>query len=628
MKLAKHRHIRRTAALFVLGTLAAILLLISLPDTPQRSQILSSQSVRAADQMSFMLSEPLVLSREPHIVVERGTIALAEPEGVAPLTAGAAKQLLESGRGILVLKDAELAIGHRSASKTATDTTISDDQPEAPLAKALVAHKFRNLIVEDGDLRFAPFPGAPRLGNVKVHIRPVPGSRMSVQGSFDLLGRSVQVETTFGLNAADKPAGNVPIRGTLRSEGIFDSFFSGQFVNGDGGRLLADASFLEIKDVPVLARWLGLAWPRELGLKAFRADGRMEWAGAVLNMPDGRFKLDGNAATGSLLINGRGARPLIDGTLAFNQFDADQLIAGSDDAHETTLLGTMQSTANWLPHSVRQVLTELHLPILRQIDIDLRASAQSTKAGALQFGRTAAALSLHDGRVVLDIAEMELQSGGQGSLQFSLDTHRPISRCGVRGKFLGVRVEKLAQTVLRNELLVGPADVSFELAGDWKDPERLLSTLDGRIDLTMANGAKLEGDLRELIDQRKLDAEPQEGWGKVAQGETYLRSVDATLLFSAGVGKVDRLHAQRRDERKLAVTGTVDVRDKRLDLKVFANDDSATSEGSSVLRIDGRWDAPTLMRRSLPNKAENPLYPVLRDDGLLEGQSVSTPRRG
>ncbi|MBU2582843.1 MAG: AsmA family protein [Alphaproteobacteria bacterium] len=587
--------------------------------------ILRGSSVRAADQNAFTLSEPIEIMAEPRVVVTRGTVSLAQPQGSAPLSSTAIIELLSSGKSVLILTDAELFVGSK-------DQEDSISHVDAPFAKALAQADYRALIIERGRLTI----GAEKstvLEDVELRLRRVAGERLVAKGNFELLGRKLDFETTIGARDGHFDAKQLPVRGTVSAGTLLNASFSGLFALGDGGRLIADKSHLTISDVPVFARWAGLSWPSDLGLKSFVADGQFEWVRQVINFQSGRFQLDGNVATGSLLVNGKGERPLIDGTLAFARLDLGAHFAVQSKT-SSLFAKTVRGTTDWLPESLRGMLKDASLPILRQVDVDLRVSAQQAVTPNFTVNKAAAALSLRDGRILLDLAELELPRGGHGSLLVSIDPNSGITKTGLRGKLMGVRIEDVSDIVLPRQVLLGPADVSIDVTGDGESPEAFLRSLDGKLSMKMGDGAMLNADLPALVTSIGVNEPPVEGWGAATRGQSAVESLSAEISFERGKARIDRLVTQRQGLCELAMTGTVNFHGRSVDLNLFARIESDSGSGAdggvpSVVNINGGWERPSVFKRPFPNKAENPVYPEKHKEGSSgEKTEASTPSRG
>jgi len=618
----QHRLIVAFAAFAVV--VLAVALPLFLADDPA-DLILRSSTVSAADQSAFKLSQPVQIMAEPRIVVTRGTVSVAQPQGAAPLSSRAIAELLDDGKAVLILRDAEIVVGPGTERYPESTVRIN-----APLAKALASAKYRALLIEDGRIDIAADKGtAAVFRDVNLRVRRLAGDRLVAKGSVHLLGRQLDFDTTIGAGEGDFATRKLPIRGAITAGALLNASFSGQFALGDGGRLLADTSHLSVTDVPVFARWLGLSWPSELGLETFVSDGKLEWVRQVVNFHNGRFQLDGNTAAGSLLVNGKGERPLIDGTLAFDKLDIGALL-NAEAKHQSLLATTVRGTTNWLPARVRHLLTEISLPILREIDVDLRISAQQARFTNFTMNKTAAALSLRDGRVLLDLAEMALPGGGQGSLLLSVDPSSGVTKCGLRGKLKGVRIENVSNLVLPRAVISGPADVSIDLSGSWDSPETFLHSLDGRLGMRMDNGATLEGDLPALLTSMGVNEPPVEGWGVAAKGRTDVEMLAGEFAFTNGLARIERLVTERQGRSELAVTGSVNIHGRNLDLSVFARTPGSNdnAEVPSVLNINGRWDNPQLVKRPFPNKTENPVYPESRKEEAAPGAGPRAATRG
>lgn len=607
---------------------AVVVLALALPlflaDDPA-DLILRSSSVSAADQSAFKLSQPIEIMAEPRIVVTRGTVSVAQPQGAAPLSSRAIAELLDNGKGVLILRDAELVVGPSAERYTGAAAHI-----DAPLAKALASANYRALLIEGGRVDIAADKGTAAIfRDVDLRVRRVAGERLVAKGSVHLLGRQLDFDTTIGAREGDFVEKKLPIRGTITAGSLLKASFSGQFALGDGGRLIADTSHLEVSDVPVFARWLGLSWPSELGLEKFVSDGKLEWVRQVVNFHNGRFQLDGNTAAGSLLVNGKGDRPLIDGTLAFDQLDIGALMK-AEPQRSSLLATTVRGTTTWLPARVRDLLTEMSLPILRELDVDLRISAQQAVLTNFTMHKTAAALSLRDGRILLDLAEMALQGGGQGSLLLSVDPSSGVTKCGLRGKLKGVRIENVSDLVLPRAVITGPADVTIDLSGNWDSPETFFNSIDGRLGMRMENGATLEADLPALLTSMGVNEPAVEGWGVAAKGQTDVETLSADFAFKNGMARIERLVTERQGRSEVAVTGSVNIHGKSLDLNVFprAAGSNDSAEVPSVLNINGHWDHPQLVKRPFPNKTENPVYPESRKEGTAPGADHPAATRG
>ena len=132
--------------------------------------------------------------------------------------------------------------------------------------------------------------------------------------------------------------------------------------------------------------------------------------------------IDGNEAAGALVLNLAGERPLIDATLAFHALD---LTPYAEAARSQSFLFDRQ-TATWS-------LFDLSFPLIRHVDADLRISAPKVALKGYGLGRGAATIAVRSGKLLADIAELELY-GGKASAQVTANTNEIVPRYTLRGK--------------------------------------------------------------------------------------------------------------------------------------------------------------------------------------------------
>src|SRR5262249_61270844 len=73
-------------------------------------------------------------------------------------------------------------------------------------------------------------------------------------------------------------------------------------------------------------------------------------------------------------------------------------------------------------HTAAWSAWDLSFPTIRQLDADLRLSAAKVTVHGYAFGRAAATIAVHDGKLLADIAELELPAG-TASARVTADVH-------------------------------------------------------------------------------------------------------------------------------------------------------------------------------------------------------------
>ena len=146
-----------------------------------------------------------------------------------------------------------------------------------------------------------------------------------------------------------------------------------------------------------VARWFGVPVPIADGLNAVAVKGQVNWARHAFAVEDAKVVIDGNEAAGALVLNLAGERPLIDATLAFHALD---LTPYAEAARSQSFLFDRQ-TATWS-------LFDLSFPLIRHVDADLRISAPKVALKGFGLGRGAATIAVRSGKLLADIAELDL----------------------------------------------------------------------------------------------------------------------------------------------------------------------------------------------------------------------------
>jgi AsmA protein len=126
--------------------------------------------------------------------------------------------------------------------------------------------------------------------------------------------------------------------------------------------------------------------------------GELSWAGARASLDGASVSFDDHSAKGSLALAVRRGRPLLEGTLAYDRLDGGQSWqkSASNDARLFEPLRTLASAL---------------FEKARDLDLDLRISAEQFRTGLDEAGPLALALTCRPGRLSIDVAELALFGG-------------------------------------------------------------------------------------------------------------------------------------------------------------------------------------------------------------------------
>lgn len=529
-----------------------------------RPYLFASRGVPIATTLTFGAS--------PSIAVSGGHVRFGpDTDG---LISSAIAAIDEDARKIVTIAGADFVV---AASRSDGPANISDAL--APALAVVAGKGFDTLNVEDGTVVLSRAIGGDLvLAGFDATFTMAPGKRaLTGSGRFLLTGEPVDFDLSIGLEVVGA-AGERPSQLTLRS-----SYFS---LTIDGSSVYESALEqkgaidLRIADVRRFARWQGVELGGTFGLRSFAASGAYALSTGLARIDDARVSIDGNSGVGGLSLRLDRPRPKIDGTLAFGQLDLTAL------AREPLLLAPDRSEQ---PGSL--TLRRLVLPLVEEVDVDLRVSADSFVADELRTGRGALTLTLLDGRFNADVAELELFGGtASGSIEMVETGGRSVLK--LRGRSTELRIEPLLRAIGRSSPLWGELTASIEVEGGGATIGDMLATLDGTVEGLLTGGGIAEGPISHAM--AALDGKTAPGPGPLA-GPAAFSELTGTVRFSHGIASVSSLTIRGAAGETL-VTGSVDLTSRGLALRLEHG--AGPGERRSVVRLTGPWDKPEVVAES------------------------------
>jgi len=544
---------------------------------------LSNNAVVAAPRDSYAVSSPVVLAQLPMLAIERGSIYPVDPAGRAKLDnvssdplAGGTTRLMIEGASILVGGDQSGIQGLGNAAPS-------------PLLEALAGLQFEAATLRRASITVAlPDGRAETLTEVDAEISHKRRISLSVKGSGVVRGQAVAFELTSALAADKSTNATVPLKLTLRNARL-TAAFDGRAVLGPTPQLLGAIEF-SIPNIRQAARWFGAAWPGGSGLRDVTGRGQLEWTAASLALNKAAFRMDDNDATGTLHFRFADARPSIGGTLALKVLDLSRYFPDTSLALSTV-------------GKAREALAaaEISLPLAQHFDADLRVSADRVKLGAVQLGRSAATLSLANGRLLADLGAFEFD-GGRGSGQVAADFNGRLPRMTLRGKLEDVDLARASSAVWGHVVVAGRGTLTTDLTATGFNGRELVDSATGKATANVRGGGTRIGvDLAAVAIAAEKRA--VEGWSAGARGQTPFDEIDARFNVNNGVLTAEDMRAGIKDE-VMAITGTADLSTGRLNVtftrgplpqvRAGVTAPATRPEPVTKLRILGPWAAPII----------------------------------
>lgn len=571
----------------------------------QRGAPIAGTSVRADSRESVTLSAPLRLFTSPNITLEKGTVALVGPAPGESKVGALLRTLISGGGADLVVDDATIVVDRSEASAPEATVAPAPAAPQAgeaapaseelrPVVAALSHFKFQSLTLLNTTIVVKTAQGTTEtLARVSAEIAaPDRAGLVATKGRFHYRGEPMDFDLAF--TARDAAEAPVEVRASVRSR-LLAAAFNGRLAPGVRG-ITADNAELTVTDLRSAARWLGAVWPSGPGLGAFAAKGRLTLDDRAVSFEHAEFTLDGNVATGALTAKLGPERPSIEGTLAFATFDITPYAAPQRPF-------ALVLASDWL---LALPIPGLAAPsVLRETDADIRLSAGNVVKGSERLGRLAASLSVKGGKMYGEIAELELDQGGSGEGQFTIDMTESEPRFTLRAELDDLDLSTVAVPRLGPAVVDGAGDIRLDLAARGASEADVLGSLSGTLSFDMTEGGRIGLDVDAL--PAAAAAEPAgQGWGAAGAGTTSVSRFTARFTAADGILTADAVEAAL-DDRSLTATGTVDIDNSALDLLLsIAPAPAATAPppGRAVgaFRIRGPWAAPAISRAE-PGKA-------------------------
>lgn len=585
--------IRRYATPLALACLLLTLFAAPLFISSRHQNItLESAAVYAASSDSYRLSAPVRLMSGPTIQLESGTLSMP-PSRTGLARSGQVIAMLITGSGPqMTLENATF-----TADFSTREPTFSQEEPGeeiAPLVKALQSMQFAGLTVRTSTMRIRMTDGSlAELQDINATISGKPNGAISASGSFQFRGETIEFDTALGASL-DAQGMSRPISASFTGKPLTASI-EGSLMLGESPQLLAPHADLTTADLRATARWLGVNWPSGDGFGPFHAKGQLEWVGRTMAFQNTTLQLDENDATGTLSINFAGQRPAVEGTLGLKTLDLTQYLKPRAAAvqRNESLLTSIRSASG------------LEFPLIDAVDADFRISSDRVTLPATTIGRSAATVSLRDGKMLADIAELEFDDGTRGGGQIRIDQSGPDPSFGMQAKFEAPDVGRAIQSVFGHPTVQGRGSITIDLTARGDNGEELLRSLDGKLCATLAEGGRIGIDVN-MLTAPETGTLSASAWQQVSTSAISVDKLDARFIVNKGILRAQSAEAIS-GQRALKADGTISLIAGELDMMLAVGDATnppAEAEDRApakvivkpreIVNMRGPWSSPAV----------------------------------
>jgi AsmA protein len=410
----------------------------------------------------------------------------------------------------------------------------------------------------------------------------------NAKGSATWNGEKIMLTAGVAKPGALQSGGTSELEATLQSAPLkFD--FKG---NATGATLakIEGGTDLFVPSVRGLAKWLGVAFnPPGTGFGPLTISGKISVANSKMAFTNAALSLDAIKGTGAIAIDTHGSRPVLSGRLDIDKLDVNPYLAteggGATAQHPA---GNAAPPAAPAPQGAAPAAKSsgwsdapLDLSPLKAADADFDFSANSILYRKIAIGKSALGLHLKNGRFEADLKQMALYQGkGQGKVV--ADGSGATPAIAIDFDLSGVAIQPLLRDAMDFNHLTGSGNLALEVQGHGKSQRDIVSSLDGKGNLNLANG-KIEG--VNLIAFMKNVASA--ATGSVGGGnETTFGSLAGTYTITNGILRNNDLKLTS-PEIPMSGAGTIDLPRRQVDYKLTP---SVAGLVAVPVDITGPWD--------------------------------------
>lgn len=535
---------------------------------------LSNVAVFAAAREAEQILVPTEITPALRVSVEGGTIDL-DPQQKARVRPDAA--ILQDGTARLIIDGGNFRIGSKEKLQTAGAVGGA-----ALFTDAIRALNFQSLAIRNSSVEITlPDGHSQKLENVTAEVLASRRNNVTIRGTGNLRGQEVAFDISAPSVLGGEATASLPMKLRLKSP-LIDMFFDGQVAIADTLGLQGRIEVLT-SNLRDLARWFGAEWASGPGLKNADIRGDLSWQGPSMAFDKATFRMDGNDATGTLTLNMTGDRPAVTGTLAMKSLDLTPYFA---DAGQGDLLSNF---LDWARTDQTDISNYLSAPI----NADLRLSAAQLSVGQWKLGRFAASLSIKNGRILADVAELGVDNG-RASGQLTADLSGSLPHVGIRVKLEDFDAANASMVLLGRTAVHGLSNIAIDLTGDGQSVSELVNGARGKVTFHLNEGGRLGIDVKELLAAAQEGG--VEGWNNALQGQTSVEGLEAKFRIDKGIMASEQVEV-RSGGNLLKAMGTISLQSQQLDLRLLMDalpEAAAKKTEPDVLVLRGPWTAPSI----------------------------------
>jgi uncharacterized protein involved in outer membrane biogenesis/tetratricopeptide (TPR) repeat protein len=283
------------------------------------------------------------------------------------------------------------------------------------------------------------------------------------------------------------------------------------------------------------------------------ATSTLSYADQVLKLDDLRGMIGNDPFTGRLSLDLASNKPHLRADLDFHRLRLAGTASAADQVKRSG-----QPTGEAATWSDRPFdLTSLNL-----LDADAKLSSGELDIEKIRLAPVVVETRLDAGRLKASVSTRLYEGEGTGSLDLDASGEKP--RGATQFEIADARALPLLRDAADFDHLDGRIHAKFDLKAEGESLKGLVSTLGGRVGVSLENGSIRGVSLPKLVCQ--LTANPLEGWQQNGADSTGLESLTATFRLERGVATTSDLRVSGQLVR-VTGAGSVDLLNNTLEIK-------------------------------------------------------------
>jgi hypothetical protein len=229
----------------------------------------------------------------------------------------------------------------------------------------------------------------------------------------------------------------------------------------------------------------------------------------------------------------------------------------------------------------------LDLEALTTVNLNLTTAAELVTHGAVQMRDARADVLLHDGRLTYTLKQIAIDKG-RASGRVDVDATSKPAKIALSLSASDLPAEQVLAQIVDQAVLTGAAKLDVVVAGQGRNAQEVLTTLDGKVDMTIEKGRLVGFNLRRAL------LEWWRSWSYDPAQRTNFDKITGSYGIRDGVVRTVGDLSLTGPEIEITSSGTVTLSSQTLDQRLRLKAFPPPQHLAVPLRVGGSWERPSI----------------------------------